>query len=169
MSRPVVKILVGPIASGKSTWCKMAADDGFIFVNDDAIVQAVHAGDYTAYDESLKPVYKSIENQILQVSLAMGRSVVIDRPNCTLESRKRYISLAKSIDARTMAIVFPVESFYTHAFRRYQHDSRGLSLEHWERVAREQVESYQVPCKRNEDFDVILPAGDFSRIREAAT
>jgi len=49
-----IQILVGMIASGKSTYSKHAARLGFIVVNDDAIVNAVHGEDYTLYDKKLK-------------------------------------------------------------------------------------------------------------------
>ena len=42
LQRPKVEILVGPIASGKSTYLKHRVSQGAITINDDAIVNAVH-------------------------------------------------------------------------------------------------------------------------------
>ena len=51
----MLELLVGPIASGKSTYSNKAAKEGAIIVNDDAIVTALHGGDHTLYDKALKP------------------------------------------------------------------------------------------------------------------
>jgi dephospho-CoA kinase len=74
-----IQVLVGMIASGKSTYAKNAARRGVICVNDDAVVNLVHADDYTLYDKSLKILYKSIENHIISMALAMSRTVLVDR------------------------------------------------------------------------------------------
>ena len=58
---------------------KNAAKQGFIIINDDAIVNMLHADNYILYDKKLKLLYKTIENQIISVALAMGHSVLIDR------------------------------------------------------------------------------------------
>ena len=79
--KPKVEILVGFIASGKSTYSKHRASQGAIVINDDAIVNAVHSNIYELYDKNLKPLYKAVENTILEMALALNRDVVIDRPN----------------------------------------------------------------------------------------
>lgn len=136
MSALQVQILVGPIASGKSTYSRNAAKAGFVIINDDAIVQAVHGGDYQLYDTKLKPLYKSVENALASTALAMGKSVVVDRgTNNSVDSRKRWVGLAKSFDAFAVALVFPDEGAAVHAQRRAESDGRGHGLEYWYKVA----------------------------------
>lgn len=65
MSKPVIQVLVGMIASGKSTYARNAARRGFLVVSEDEIVKLVHGQDYKLYDDALKPIYKTIENQIV--------------------------------------------------------------------------------------------------------
>lgn len=148
-----VEILVGPIASGKSTYARQRAQDGAIVVNDDAIVLAVHGGDYSLYDPQLKPLYKAVEIAIATTALAMGRDVVIDRGcNMTIESRRRWVGLAHSFDAVAEAVIFPFTDSLTNAQRRMAHDSRGITGEDWMRVYHEQEQEYQPPTTA-EGFD----------------
>lgn len=142
-----IQVLVGMIASGKSTYAKNAARKGHLCMNDDAIVNLLHADDYTLYNKSLKVLYKTIENQIIGTTLAMGRAILIDRGlNCSPQGRQRWIALARSFDVDCEAIVFPYDGIETHARRRAEHDSRGHPYEYWLKVAKAHSESYGDPA-----------------------
>jgi len=131
-----IYVLVGMIASGKSTYCKKAAEKGILSVNDDAIVNLVHADNYTLYDQKLKILYKSIENHIISTVIAMGRSIIIDRGlNVSKKGRKRWLSIAESYDIPCEAIVFPNEGPEQHAKRRFESDSRNHGIDYWRKVA----------------------------------
>jgi predicted kinase len=156
-----VEILVGMIASGKSTYCQKRASEGAIIINDDAIVTAVHGGDYTLYDENLKHLYKSITNNILHMSLALGKHVVIDRPGITRSQRRRPIALANSLEASAVIIKFPMESPEIHAKRRYDHDDRGHTYTKWLDVARYHASIYEEP-NENEGYGMIIHIDSFT-------
>jgi predicted kinase len=142
----MIEVLIGNIASGKSTYCKKRAEEGWIILNDDEIVKMVHGGDYSLYDERLKPLYKSVETTVLQNSLLLHQNVVIDKgTNITVNSRKRWIGLASAFDTQITAVVFPFESPEIHAERRYKSDDRNLSYERWLRVASELGRKYEEP------------------------
>ncbi len=146
MRKPVVQILVGMIASGKSTYARFAAATGAVIVNDDDIVMALHGGNYDGYQDALKPLYKSIENNIVTTAVALGRDVVVDRGlNVSALARSRWLSLARSLDVPCEAVVFPVESPAVHATRRSRHDDRGLSFEAWLSVAQKHAQQYCQP------------------------
>jgi predicted kinase len=132
-----VRVLVGMIASGKSTYAREAARrQGAVIVNDDAIVQAVHGGDYSLYDKALKPLYKSVENHIAAVAVALGRDVVVDRgTNVSSAARRRWLGLASSLDCWAEAVVFGNAGPATHAGRRCEDDPRGHDYDYWLRVA----------------------------------
>jgi predicted kinase len=151
-----VELLVGPIASGKSTYCRKAASEGAIILNDDSIVTAVHGGDYRLYSKSLKPLYKSIENTIVSVALAMGLRLVIDRPNHSAKMRRRYIGLAHSFDCNVEIVLFKRESPEVHAQRRFDSDSRGKTLDHWIDAARYHESIYEPPNQSVEQFDTLV-------------
>lgn len=148
-------MLFGLIASGKSTYAKQKAEEGWIIINDDSIVNAIHAENYFLYDINLKPLYKSIENHILTTAIAMGRNVLIDRGvDICKESRKRWIAIAKSLDTPIKAVCFEVASPEIHAQRRYAVDSRGHSYDYWLKVAKKHMTKFCEPSKE-EGFDEI--------------
>jgi predicted kinase len=150
-----LQILVGPISSGKTTYCRNAADKGFICVNDDAIVNMLHGNNYHLYRTDLKALYKSIENNIVLTALAMNLPVIIDRAlNVGIESRKRWIALAKAIDIPCEAVVFERADPKIHAQRRFSSDSRGHSYDYWLKVAEHHDSMYVVPTIE-EGLDIV--------------
>jgi len=157
-----VWILVGPIAAGKSSHCGWAAKHGKIIINDDAIVELVHGGDYLLYDKSLKPFYKSIENYILQAALLAGRDVIIDRPNVKRSTRARYISIATAMGAEVVAVLFPWGTDEEHARRRMAFDSRGLDYDYWLRACQWHRKFYEAPALEEGFSEIMeaLPSGE---------
>lgn len=155
-SKPRLELLVGNIASGKSTYCKKAAEEGFIIVSDDAIVTAVHAGNYRLYNKSLKTLYKAAENTILTMALALKQSVVIDRPNHTVAMRRRYIGLANSFDIPVRVILFEWIAPEIHAQRRFDSDSRGYTVDQWLSVANRNQDDYEEPDLLAEELQEIV-------------
>lgn len=138
-------LLVGPIASGKSTFVQEAFPYALV-VNDDAIVTAIHGGNYTLYDKQLKSLYKQIELDIIHYGLSHNKTVIIDRPNLKRETRDRYRAIAKSLDCITYTYLFPDLGIETHVQRR-MNNSRGYSKEYWEKVYLEHSKIYEVPTK----------------------
>lgn len=134
------------IASGKSTYARNAARAGFVVVNDDAIVNAVHGGEYSLYDEKLKPLYKSVENHIVSMAVALGRPILIDRgTNISLRARARWIALANALDVPCSAIEVRPEQVEAHARRRFEADARDHSYEYWLAAAESHWSRYATP------------------------
>lgn len=151
----MIEVLVGNIASGKSTWTRERAMQGALVVSDDAIVTAVHGGVNNLWDKKLKPLYMAHELTTLIYAHAIGRPIVIDRTSMDRKSRSRWIYLAKSLDAQVVCIEFPIEDPQTHATRRYRHDSRGYTWDQWMKVATKMQNVYQKP-ELSEGFDNIV-------------
>lgn len=146
MNNLSMEILVGPIASGKSSYCKSKAKQDYLIVNDDAIVNMLHAEIYTKYSKELKPLYKQIENTIIYTGFSLNRSIIIDRPNFKRETRIRYINIARSIGIKNIyCIRFKDEGLEEHSSRRFNSDSRGYSKEYWESVYRYQKSKFEEP------------------------
>ena len=160
---PKIKLIIGPIASYKSTLTKRFALAGDIIVNDDAITTAVHGGDYTLYDSKLKPLYKSVEHQIISMALSMGRNVVIDRPNFRASTRRRYIELARSFDMVTIGYIMTRCSPEVHAERRAKSDVRGHTMEYWLGVAKAHDALWQEP-QIDEGFEKFIYIDDISNL-----
>jgi len=152
----MIEVLVGTVASGKSTWAKKRANEGWVILNDDAVVSAVHGGDYTLYDKSWKPLYKGVEDQILHLAVAMQKPVLVDRGvDISASSRARWIALGRSLDIPVTAVVFEVFQPEVHARRRFESDSRGLSYEYWIGVALSHLGRYD-PVMLAEGFTSII-------------
>lgn len=151
-----LEILIGNIASGKSTYCRKKAKDGSIIVNDDSIVNCIHANNYQLYCDKLKPLYKSVENQIIVGAVSFNRPIIIDRGlNLTTKSRRRYIGLAHSLDYECYAVIFPFENPEKHAERRINDDGRNYGFDYWCDVAQFKLNQYEEPSTL-EGFDKIL-------------
>lgn len=150
-----IHVLVGMIASGKSTYCANAALNRQIIMNDDAIVNMLHADNYRLYDKYLKILYKAIENTVVSYGLCMMRTVVIDRGlNVSKHGRQRWLALAKSYDVPCEAIIFPKTTPDVHADRRFKKDPRGHPIGYWLNVANEHNKLYSEPTI-DEGFDKI--------------
>lgn len=151
-----VEILIGNIASGKSTYCKKRAKEGAIIMNDDAVVNGVHCDMYTLYSKDLKPLYKSIENAIVTSSIMLGRDVVVDRGlNLTPKSRRRFIGLSHAYDVDAVAVVFEFCDPVVHAQRREKDNLRGHTFQYWHKVAKVFDEKF-VPPQEHEGFDKVI-------------
>jgi predicted kinase len=154
--RQHLQVLIGPVASGKSTYSGNCAKAGMVTVNDDAIVNAMHAGDYQLYDKALKLLYKSVENHAVVTAIGLGRSVVIDRgTNNRPDSRRRWVGLAHSLDLPVVAIQFRDEGPEVHARRRSESDGRGADYAYWLKVARHHRSQFR-PVDPSEGFDRVV-------------
>lgn len=131
-----LQCLIGMISAGKSFYSRKAAKTGIICLNDDAVVSMLHGGNYTDYDKKLKALYKAVEHTIIDIAVAMDKTILIDRGlNISKKARKRFLAIADSLDVECEALWFQNEGPEIHAKRRFESDSRGHSLEYWTRVS----------------------------------
>jgi hypothetical protein len=146
------------IGSGKSTYARKLAGEGYIICNDDDVVKLLHGGRYDLYSLDVQPLYKSVETNIITMALAMNLSAAIDRGvNVSMEGRRRWLGLAHSMEARCEAVIFPVCSPEEHARRRFEHDPRAHDYDYWLKVAREHLGCYDEPSLK-EGFDALVRA-----------
>ena len=150
--KPEIEILCGPVASGKSTYSRQRAEEGYVIVNNDAIVTAVHGGNYRLYDEFLKPVYKSIHSAMIHTAVTAGRNVVIDDCHLTRSTRTRLAELAKCLGCSYYFIVFPWEAPPVHAVRRIEQDPRGYSYDEWLQIIKGHRERWEPLTDEEQKF-----------------
>jgi len=150
-----LELLIGTIASGKSTYSRQRSKQGAIIINDDALVTALHGGYYNLYNKDLKPLYKSVEQSIMIHCILSGVDVVIDRPNLTKASRAKYLAIAKAMDIEVAQVIFPFQEPKVHALRRMGDNTRGYSFEHWLNVAKDHIGRYEPP-EVDEGHDYIM-------------
>ena len=139
-----VEILVGNIASGKSTYARERARQGALVVSMDAILTALHGGLY-AYDKKLKETYKLIQAALITAAIRADRDVVVDDRNHTEIKRARLISIAAAEGEPVAATVFEREEPMVHTERRMKAGSRGIVGSKWFEVADTTDREWQEP------------------------
>ena len=154
---PKIEMLVGPIASGKSTYCLQRGKEGAIVINDDSLLTSIHGGNYM-YQKDLITLYKHLEMMILHSAVSMGRDVVIDKTNLTKARRIRYVGIAKSLEIPIFALVFKDYGVHVHVSRRMAHDTRGYPREKWVYVYQEHAKNFE-PVSTDEGFHEIIYKG----------
>jgi predicted kinase len=130
---PKLYLLIGMIASGKSTYARRRADEGALVISHDDLVQMLHAR--YRYEPALKPAYRAMMRELAREGIAAGRDVVIDRTHLGRDSRAFWVRSAGRWATEIVAVVFPVEAPCYHADRRFAHDARGRSYEDWLKAA----------------------------------
>jgi hypothetical protein len=161
-----LEVLVGMIASGKSTYARQRADQGALVVCHDELTTMLHAT--RRYEPGLRDCYRNMEHSLAWSALLTGLDVVIDRTHLTFESRERWIKWVRrrnaangcdgnSLATHVIAVVFPSMAPGTHAQRRFDHDSRGRTLEDWIKVAEHHAGQYRLePITESEGFTRIV-------------
>lgn len=141
-----LQLLIAMVASGKSFYATKAAKTGIICLNDDAIVSMLHGGNYTDYDKQLKTLYKAVEHTIIDMAIAMNRTVLIDRGlNISRKARKRFLAIADSLDVECEALWFENEGPEIHAKRRFESDNRNHTFEYWLKVSEYHNSQWEEP------------------------
>ena len=160
---PRLEVLVGMIASGKSTYACLRADQGALVVCHDDLTQMLHAR--YRYEAELREYYRRMEEALVGVGLLAQRDVVIDRTHLTRESRARWINFLQHFNdvVSIVAVEFPRESINAHATRRFNADPRGRPFTEWHAVARHHAAQADAePLLVEEGFAAILKVGDLS-------
>lgn len=129
----MIQLLVGMIASGKTTYARRQAKKGALIISHDDLTEMLH-GEYR-YEPELRPVYLAMMVQIAHNAIVAGRDVIVDRTHLTREARSFWLNIAWHSKVEIDAIKFPSRTPEVHAKRRFEADARGRSLEEWLKVA----------------------------------
>lgn len=149
MAAPTMTVLVGMIASGKSTYARAQAKQGAVIVSDDALASGLF-GSYAPNRELA--LQRRIQESIAATALRLGKCVVVDSArSLSRRERKRWLLLAERTGAECAAAVFPLADPQEHAARRAAHDSRGVTLRQWQRIAKYHAMIYD-PVEMAEGF-----------------
>lgn len=129
----MIEILVGMIASGKTTYARRRAKEGAVVISHDDLTEMLHQ-EYI-YHQHLKPFYRDCMLALADAAASRNMDVVIDRTHLTRESRAVWADHAKRRGLRAVAVVFPAGPAHVHAARRFDSDARGRSYLEWHGVA----------------------------------
>ena len=152
----VLEILIGNIASGKSSWTEPRASEGWVTVNNDSLARSMHGGNYD-WERQIPGLKTSLGILIVETAGAQGRSVVIDNTNRTSSGRLPFVAAARRAGMKVRAILFPRSSPETHARRRFEADARGMPHDYWLEVARLVDQEWAPPGDDEVDDLVCLP------------
>lgn len=114
-------ILVGPPASGKSTWGKkFASENNVEYVSTDEIRAQIGSGEA---DQSVSAAAFGIARRKVFTTLDSGKSAMIDATNVNRKSRKDWIKMGKESGAYIIAVAFevPKEELYRRDAQRPRH------------------------------------------------
>lgn len=132
-----LEVLIGMIASGKSTYARKRAQEGALVVCHDDLAAMLHA-EYR-YEQELRSVYRHMEEALVFEAIGAIRDTVVDRTHLTRESRQRWFDWRRneSLTFRSVlvAVTFPIHAPSIHAERRMATDARGRPYSEWLMVA----------------------------------
>jgi predicted kinase len=101
MDKPKLLIMVGNIASGKSTWIKNFLETNkteYIVLSKDALRRMIGAGRYT-YNEKLEPIIHENILAMLHHYMKQNINIIIDETNMDKATRKEFLFLTKNISS----------------------------------------------------------------------
>jgi predicted kinase len=102
---PLLILLVGIPASGKSTWAYRNAKDTIVVSQDDLIEAITPSG----FEYSARAIYAAAEEAIARSALRAGRTVIVDRTNRTRALRKRWIGIAQEARSPVVALTMSAD------------------------------------------------------------
>jgi predicted kinase len=94
-------VLVGPPASGKTTWAGRNGL-GAVHISQDGLIDAITP---QGFDHVYRPVYCAAEEAIARAALRSGHTVIVDRTNRTRAHRQRWLNIARETSCPALAVV----------------------------------------------------------------
>ena len=155
--KKTVWVLVGQIASGKSTWVNNQDMEGVIISKDDLRKNYAYMiyQDYI-YDDYLEPIIQNICELTLYACLHLEvENIIIDETNMTRKSRSWIFDVRDISDYRVVAVVFPDFGEDVHVQRRMKDNHGQVTETKWREVYRDKKKRYQEPIEQ-EGFDEII-------------
>lgn len=165
--KPKLIIMVGNIASGKSTWIRRVLDtnlfndDKYIVVSKDAIRRMIGAGKYV-FNEKLEPAIHTSAIDMVANFMRLDINIIIDETNMDKATREILLILttkfrpALGYEYHTIAAVVPYLERGSSLDRRMA--GKELAWGHcrkvWAEVWDRKNTAYEEP-KRSEGFDEI--------------
>jgi len=118
-------VLCGAPGSGKSTWGKdFAKKNNMVYVSTDEIRAEIGSGES---DQSVSPQAFMIAEKRIRESLSMGKNAMIDATNCHGSDRRRFVKIARELNAYKIAVTFEVSR--DELIKRNQQRERNVPLE----------------------------------------
>lgn len=155
--QPILILLIGPPASGKSTWIKNNRKNEVI-ISRDNIVEELANKKGLSYSESFNDKELQNEaNQRLQKDIHFNfyneKDIIVDMTNMNKSSRSKFLILGKQKNYYCIGIVFEVEK--NELYRRSEQRKNETGKEIPNEVIDSMLSRYEKPSE-DEGFDEIL-------------
>ena len=150
-------VLVGNVATGKSTYAKTIIPKGYICMSRDAIRYMIGAGKYI-FNTTLEPDIFASEVAILNQFMPSGINIVVDEVGMSPRLRKRYLDLAEQYHYKVEAHIMP-KTTLEEAIKRKMNGSGcnhgNYQAKTWEVIWHKFDQAYIRPTK-GEGFNKIV-------------
>ncbi len=147
-------LLIGNIASGKSTLSKEYVEKGYTVVSRDAIRYMVGGGNYI-FNPDLEPVIKTGTQALLEKFLEDELCIVYDETNVCMSLRQPTIELAKKYGYTITAVVLPKISKEKSVNRRMKNPHGQYDRDIWNTVWTNFNNMYEKPTL-DEGIDEVI-------------
>ena len=139
-----VDVLIGNIASGKTTYCKKYPNA--CIISKDDVRASIVPGTYV-FDRRIEPyVHACCEDKFKAAVMAGCTHIIIDETNMHSRERSWVFRALRSDSMYTVrAIVFPDRGKEMHASARYANNYGDVSYLKWEEVYTEKQSQYEAP------------------------
>lgn len=142
-----VILLVGPPASGKSTWREKflkTQEDEFVIISSDDLVDAWAAERDMTYNEAIKvaPSFDKTVKYAFKDAVTAGKNIIVDRTNMSAKTRRTWTSnLPEGYE--THAVVFVIDD--VERKRRMEERFQAIGKSVPEFVVKGMMNRYQSP------------------------
>lgn len=151
--KPILRIMIGNIGSGKTTYTRELVKAGWICVSRDMLRYMIGDGLYV-FNPEYEPMIEEITQFALREFLHKGLNIILDECNMTKKYRKKVIKVAKGFEYQIEAVCTPKLDMKTCVDRRMSKNHGENTRETWEMVWKRFDGNYQEPTK-DEGFDKI--------------
>lgn len=151
-----IYILVGPPASGKSTWIQKEFQGECHVVSTDDIIQEIADKDGKTYNETFAKYIKAAEEIMWQEFDRMVTGgytpIIVDRTNMNRKARARFINRLRTHrnDYKIHAVVFPKPEDEEYEYRLHNRPGKTIP----EAVINGMLAAFQMPTA-DEGFDTV--------------
>lgn len=148
-------VLVGNIASGKTTLAKEYVDKGYVCITRDGLRYSIGCGNYI-FNLKYEPVVFKTELFLLEEFMKLGINIIIDEVGINNSHRARYLALATYYKYKTTAMILPEITKEEALRRRAKQNTHGnQSTKVWDKVWDKFNAAYHRPSKE-EGFDRVV-------------
>lgn len=170
MAKPKLIIMVGNIASGKTTWINSYLNTygegerrNWAVLSKDDLRRMLGAGRYV-FEEKLEPIIHTSLIDMLTNFMTWDVNIIYDETNMREETRDKCLDLTKKrvsfgYDYETIAVVMPKISMDSAVKRITQREGvlgwAEAPKEDWIKAWKRKQGKFEMPTKKEEGFDEI--------------